>query len=350
MAEEQRNPESAKRSDGAPDQSIDVSLTGFKPGVLIGGRYEILRRLGRGGMGVVYLATDRKYGRKVALKTLLPEHTGKERAAERFEREVKLARKLDHPCIVKIYGAWRVDDLLLYTMEYVEGQSLRGMLQKKGRLGLGSTVRVLGLLCHALYYAHQYTIHRDLSPDNVMVTLDGSIKLLDFGLAKHRDNEGAFTMIGTNLGKMQYTAPEQQLNAREVDHRADIYSLGIMFYELLTGVLPQPGQIRPLRELRPDLPKQCEDFFNTATAPKPESRFQDAREFRKALKDLYDKTKNRATPPPPAVDAPIGNTDVGALEGDDDADEIIVDVRWQGLPIVRHVLPLVQRLLRRSES
>lgn len=291
------------------DGAVEAPLQGFQAGDTIGKRYEVLKRLGQGGMGVVYLVHDKKLNRKLALKTLLPEFSGKARAAQRFEREVQLARQLDHPCIVKIYDAWRVGDLLMYTMEFVEGQSLRQALYKKKRMGLGSTVRILSMLLHALHHAHAYTIHRDLSPDNVMLTLDGGIKLLDFGLAKPMERQNAFTMIGVNLGKAQYNAPEQQLNARDVDHRADLYSVGIMFYEMLTGVLPDRGIQTPLLTLRPDLPVECEVFLEKATAPKAEDRFDDAREMRKILEQVYAVSKSRGinsdTPPPVEADAHI---------------------------------------------
>ncbi len=199
--------------------------------------------LGRGGMGMVYLVFDRQMNQSMALKTLLPQYLSSSHAVKRFVREVNAVRQLDHPCIVRIYDAQQVGSILYYTMEYVDGTSLYKWMKKNGKLGLGSVVRVLSLLCHALEHAHEYAIHRDLSPDNVMVLANGNIKkLLDFGLAKLTNVESAFTMIGVSLGKQQYMAPEQRMSAAEVDKRADIYSLGVMFYELLTGQLPKGDQ------------------------------------------------------------------------------------------------------------
>jgi serine/threonine-protein kinase len=190
-------------------------------------------------------------------------------------------------------------------MEYVEGRSLRTWLKQRGKLGLGSTVRILCLLCDALEHAHQFTIHRDLSPDNVMVLRDGSIKLLDFGLAKLMETDAQLTMVGVNLGKRQYNAPEQQLNAKGVDKRADLYSVGVMFYEMLTGDIPNPLDFTPLTQLRPDLPKSCDAFLDTAMAKFPEDRHSSAKEMSKALLKIFEESKN-ADPPEEPGDARRG--------------------------------------------
>lgn len=153
---------------------------------------------------------------------------------------------------------------------------------------------MLSLLCHALEHAHQYAIHRDLSPDNVMVLSNGNIKLLDFGLAKLTNVESQFTMIGVSLGKQLYMAPEQRMSAAEVDKRADIYSLGVMFYELLTGQHPK-GDTK-LTDLIPELPREADAFVNKAMAKDPKDRFQDAREFRLALAELYKLSTGVAIP------------------------------------------------------
>ena len=265
----------------------------FERGDPIADRYEVGRQLGRGGMGVVYLVLDRKSNRKLALKTLLPEYTHHNTALRRFIREVNAVRKLNHPCIVRIYDARKVDDLVFYTMEYLKGQSLRDLMVERKTFGLGSTVRVLSFLCHALEHAHQHTIHRDISPENVMVLADGSIKLLDFGLAKLDDVDPMMTRIGVSLGKEQYGAPEQRLDAKNVDHRADLYSLGGMFYEMLSGVLPRPGQL--LTNIVPSLPQECDTFVEIAIAQDPAQRFPSARALRKALARIYEISQTRKT-------------------------------------------------------
>lgn len=266
----------------------------FQKGDRIAGRYEVVRVLGRGGMGVVYLVRDEETGAELALKTMLPQYVTHQRAVDRFSREVQVVRQLDHPAIVKVLDAQRMDSLIFYTMEYVRGKSLRRLLDERKRLGLGSTVRVLALLAHTLEYAHQANIiHRDLSPENVMVLADGSIKLLDFGLAKLTDAQVAFTMVGTSLGKKEYNAPEQRANAAEVDARADIYSMGVMFFELLAGQRPKPGE--SLTDFVPELPAAAQRFYEKATALDPAARHESAHAFRVALMALYDRAANKKT-------------------------------------------------------
>jgi len=256
---------------------------------LIAGRYEVVKALGRGGMGKVFLVVDRENGQKLAMKVLRTQYQYNERVIARFAREVAAIRQLDHPCIVKIFDARRDGDILFYTMEFIEGKSVREWLQKRGRLEFGSTVRVLCLVADALEHAHRLTIHRDISPDNVMVSPDGSVRLLDFGLAKLNDANVGLTMVGVNMGKIQYNAPEQRMNAANVDHRADIYPLGIMFFEMLVGHRPKPEE--RLSEARRDLPPECETFFLKATQENPNMRFSTAAEFRDALLELYNKAQ-----------------------------------------------------------
>lgn len=279
----------------------DVSKE-FQPGQIIADRYEVRRMLGKGGMGCVYLVKDRETGKPLALKTLLPQHVANDRAVHRFVREVKAVRQLSHPCIVRIHDARRLGSLVYYTMDYVDGKSLHALIRERGRLGLGSTVRILGLLCHALDHAHHVTIHRDLSPDNVMVLPDGSIRLLDFGLAKLKDSTAQFTMIGTSLGKIQYNSPEQRRSAAEVDHRTDLYSVGVMFFAMLTGRLPK-GPER-LTEVRPDLPSECDTLYAKATAYKPEDRFESAGQMREALLLLYEAAKRKTGEPQAPAETP----------------------------------------------
>ncbi len=261
----------------------------------IAGQYEVLRPLGRGGMGKVFLVRDLRSGQKLALKMLRGRWQDSKPIVARFEREVQALRQLDHPCIVKVFDARRDDDLLYFTMEYIEGRSVREWLQRKGQLDFPSVVRVLCLVARALEHAHRITIHRDISPDNVMVTAQGEVRLLDFGLAKLNDVYQGLTLIGSNMGKMQYNAPEQRLNAAEVDHRADIYPLGIMFFEMLTGRRPEEGE--KLTSVRRDLPRSAQTFFAKATADHPKDRFQSAHDFHEALLALYREWEQKSSRP-----------------------------------------------------
>lgn len=256
-----------------------------KAGKLVAGRYEIVRPLGRGGIGKVFLCNDKKAGHPVALKMLRTKYQDNDKAIARFIREINTIKDLDHPCIVKIYDASQENGQIFYTMEFLEGKTLRTWMGERGRLPFGSVVRVLSMLAHALEHAHKTTIHRDLSPENVMVMADGQVRLLDFGLAKLQDNSSNLTMVGMSLGKLAYVAPEQRVNAAKVDHRADIYPLGVMFFETLTGELP--GMDKDFLKLRPDLPPSCVTFLEKAMAYKAEDRFANAQEFREALLRVY---------------------------------------------------------------
>lgn len=259
--------------------------TTYEPGDTLADRYVMLRPIGKGGMGRVYLVEDRTTGRRLALKTLLPEYAANERVIERFRREIRVARSLEHPFIVRIHDAGRHDGVLFYTMDYVAGKSVRVWLGERGRLRFESVVRVLAMVAYALEYAHRTTIHRDLSPDNIMVLPDGAVRLLDFGLAKLTDSQTAFTMLGVTMGKREYNSPEQLRSAAEVDHRTDLYALGVIFREMLTGERPRPG--RAPSDTMPGLPEGCHAFYAKATALDPAARFQTAREFRLALMRLY---------------------------------------------------------------
>jgi serine/threonine-protein kinase len=268
--------------------------------VRIAGRYEILEALGRGGMGKVFHVHDAETGRELALKMLRSQWQQHPQAVARFMREMETVRQLKHPGIVRVFDTHVEDGLLFYTMEYVRGKSLRQWMSKRGRIGLGSTVRVLCLVADALDHAHAVTIHRDLSPENIMVLKDGSVRLLDFGLAKLQDTQQVLTMVGASLGKLQYVAPEQRSNAARVDHRADLYPLGVMFYEMLTGALPD--SVHRMHDIRPDLPLACDDFVAKALAVDPDGRFQSAREFRRALLALYQQYAPNGNGPVPGRD------------------------------------------------
>ncbi|PCJ56332.1 MAG: hypothetical protein COA73_12435 [Candidatus Hydrogenedentota bacterium] len=271
-------------------------MAGFEVGDFFADRYEIKKVLGKGGMGMVYLVQDWKRDRPCALKMILPKYATNRQAVRRFAREVNAARQLDHPGVVKIYDAKQHEGHLYYTMEYLEGKSLRAWmrdrkLRGKPTVGLGSAVRILSLLCHALEHAHKITIHRDLSPENVMLMRNNTVKLLDFGLAKLNNYDSDLTRVGISLGKIQYGAPEQRIDAKNVDHRADIYSLGVMFYEMLTGELPLSG--KKISELSPHLPPGCDALADKAMAPDPEDRFESAREMRHALTRLFQSAQKK---------------------------------------------------------
>ncbi|HDP35465.1 MAG TPA: serine/threonine protein kinase [Candidatus Hydrogenedentes bacterium] len=254
-------------------------------GGTIADRYVVKCKLGQGGMGAVYLVADAATGQEKALKTLLPKYAQSPHAAVRFVREANTLMRLNHPNIMKIYDARQWEGMLFYVMEYVDGKSLRQWLKERKKLPLNSVVRVLCLVADALNHAHRLTIHRDLAPENIMVLADGSVRLLDFGLAKLDDRYKDLTCVGTNLGRIEYIAPEQQMNAAKVDKRADIYPMGIMFFELLAGRRPKFDE--KITDLCPELPPEADEFIRKATASDPNKRFPTAHAFRDELLRVY---------------------------------------------------------------
>jgi len=205
-----------------------------------GGRYEIQRLIGRGGMGQVYLAHDRQLDRTVAIKAIRPSLASKPEFVHRLATEARLAASVDHPFICKVHELIQRDDgQVFFVMEYVEGQTLRTIL-KKGPLDLLTAVRLARELAEALRFAHERgLVHRDIKPGNVMVTSHGHVKVMDFGIAKtdRPEEPSAATRPGQILGTPAYMSPEQAAGA-PVDHRSDIFSFGMVFYECLTGDLP----------------------------------------------------------------------------------------------------------------
>ena len=214
------------------------------------GNYRILEMIGAGGQGTVYKATDTKLGRAVVIKVLPPELTVKEANLKRFEREARLASALDHPNICTIFDLNDIDGVHFIAMQYVEGKNVRELVSGRP-LDLRSALSITIQTADALSAAHSRgIIHRDVKAGNVMVTPSGQVKILDFGLAKLMDSEGAgpggihhtdLTEVGIPYGTATYAAPEQARGER-VDARADIFSTGVLLYEMLTGTWPFQGK------------------------------------------------------------------------------------------------------------
>jgi eukaryotic-like serine/threonine-protein kinase len=242
---------------------------------------EILGLLGKGGMGAVYKARQRHLNRLVALK-LLPISPGQDPAnVERFNREAQALAKLNHPHIVAIYDVGQTHGFFYFLMEYVDGANLRQVLQA-GRLKPAEALQIIPQICDALQYAHgQGVIHRDIKPENILLDQTGQIKIADFGLAKLNDQQKpGFTLTGTNqvMGTYHYMAPEQMEKPRTVDHRADIYSLGVVFYELLTGELPLGRFAPPSRKVQIDV--RLDEVVLRALEKEPEHRYQHVSEMK----------------------------------------------------------------------
>jgi serine/threonine-protein kinase len=261
-------------------------------------RYPVSRELGRGGMAVVYLARDVKHGRDVAVKIIRPELAAA-LGRERFLREIAIAAQLHHPNIVPLYDSGEAGGLLYYVMPYEPEPSLRDRLRRGGPLSIDETVTLLRDICDALSYAHERGIvHRDIKPDNVLVTGRHAM-VTDFGVARAmtdatRDS-ATLTTLGIVLGTPAYMAPEQVAADPHVDHRADIYAVGALAFELLTGRPPFGGDVQavlsahltqpppPVTSLRPDAPAALSDCIMKCLAKQRADRWQSAEELRRCL-------------------------------------------------------------------
>ncbi|MGH2722598.1 MAG: Stk1 family PASTA domain-containing Ser/Thr kinase, partial [Actinomycetota bacterium] len=275
-----------------------------------GGRYLITKRIAGGGMAEVFMATDELLGRTVALKLLHPEYARDGAFIERFRREARAAASLSDPRIVAIYD-WGSDDGTYYiVMEYVEGKSLKDMIQSQGPFTPQRAVEVAGDVCAALHAAHKRGIvHRDVKPANIMVTTSGETKVMDFGIARAPQESGqTVTQTGTVMGTANYISPEQAL-AMPVDARSDVYSAGVVLYEMLTRDVPfkadtavaiaykhvKEDPVAP-SDLNPDVTPDVDAVVLKAMAKNPENRYQSADEMRQDLDRLLRGQPTDATP------------------------------------------------------
>ncbi|MHC4463358.1 MAG: serine/threonine protein kinase [Planctomycetota bacterium] len=258
---------------------------------------EILELLGQGGMGAVYKARQKKLDRLIALKILPPEVGQTEDFAERFKREARSMAKLNHQHAVTLYEFGQTDDGLYYfVMEFVDGTDLRRVMLA-GELGPSQALAIVPQICEALHYAHKKGIvHRDIKPENILLDKDGNVKIADFGLAKLLDRPATaytLTQAGQRMGTPHYMAPEQIEHPDQVDHRADIYSLGVVFYEMLTGELPLGRFPPPSKKVEVDV--RLDDIVLRTLEKEPDRRYQHASEVRTEVEticsDRRDKTK-----------------------------------------------------------
>jgi serine/threonine-protein kinase len=264
---------------------------------VIGDVYELGSELGRGGMAIVYRATDLRLRRDVAIKVLPPEMAFRTDVRRRFLREAETAAQLNHPDIVPIYSVDERGGLVYFVMALVDGENLSARLAR-GRPEVEETRRILSDVADALAYAHSRgVIHRDIKPDNIIIRReDGRALVTDFGIARAAESDSHLTATGVAVGTPAYMSPEQALGEREVDGRSDIYSLGVVAYQMLAGALPftaanTPAMMmkhvsempRPLLQARPDIPAGLAAAVERALAKRPEDRWQDAAAFREAL-------------------------------------------------------------------
>jgi serine/threonine protein kinase/predicted Zn-dependent protease len=259
-------------------------------GTTLAGRYEILEELGRGGMGNVYRVVDKKINEEVALKLLKPEIASDRKTLERFSNELKLARKIVHKNVGRMYHLGEERGTHFITMEYVPGQDLKGLIRQSGQLAVGTTISIAKQICEGLAEAHRLgVVHRDLKPSNIMIDKDGSARIMDFGIARSLKGKG-ITGAGVIIGTPEYMSPEQ-VEGKEIDQRSDLYSLGIILYEMVTGRVPFEGDtplsiaVKHKTESPPDpkdfnaqIPDDLSRMIHKCMEKNKETRYQNAGE------------------------------------------------------------------------
>jgi len=267
-------------------------------------RYQIIEKLGKGGMGKVYRVLDKKLDEEVALKLLNPEIASDKKTLERFSNELKLARKIVHKNVGRMYEFMEEQGTHFITMEYVPGEDLKSFIKRVGQLPVGKAVSIGKQILDGLEEAHRLgTVHRDLKPSNIMIDKEGNARIMDFGIARSMHTKG-MTAKGVIIGTPEYMSPEQA-EAKEIDHRSDIYSFGIILYEMLTGQLPFEGDT-PLsialkhkqevpkepKDLNPLIPEDLSRLILRCMEKEPQNRYQSAT---KILADLADVEQGKPT-------------------------------------------------------
>lgn len=274
-------------------------------GQKINDRYEIIKTIGEGGMANVYLANDTILDRKVAIKVLRGDLSNDEKFIRRFKREALSVSNLSHPNIVEVYDVGEEDGNYYIVMEYIEGKTLKQLLQKRGALTLNEVIDIMTQLTDGLAHAHEaYIIHRDIKPQNIMIEDNGLVKITDFGIAMAL-NSTQLTQTNSVMGSVHYLPPEQA-NGKGSTVKSDIYSLGILMYELLTGSVPFKGdtaveialkhmkeKIPSIRKQNPTIPQSIENIVLKATAKNPKNRYDNVRDMYKDLQTALQRDNEK---------------------------------------------------------
>src|SRR5215472_7607054 len=273
-----------------PRPSSEAASKGqLEPGTLLADRFEILQLLGQGGMGAVYKARDIELDRLVALKLIRPDLASHPEILRRFKQELILAREVTHRNVIRIFDLGQAQGIKFITMEYVEGRDLRGLIHEKGKMTPEEAVPIVKQIAAALEAAHHAgVVHRDLKPQNILVDKDGRVYVMDFGIARSLETPG-MTQTGALMGTPDYISPEQA-KGEKVDARSDLFALGIIFYELLTGNSPFRAETAmatmfkrtneratPLAQLNLGVPGHLSDIVSKCLEINPEQRYQSAR-------------------------------------------------------------------------
>ncbi len=289
---------------------METPLEGFARGATFAGRYEIIEELGSGGMGKVYRAEDKKVGEEVALKVISPGMAVSSETLERFRNELKVARKIKHKNVCQMFDLGEDAGTYFITMEYVPGENLKSFIKRAKRLDIGSAVSLAKEICEGMAAAHRLgIIHRDLKSSNIMIDDEGEARIMDFGIARSLESK-KLTGDGKVVGTPQYMSPEQ-ISGEELDRRTDIYSFGIILYEMLTGKVPFDGDTSlaiayqhknepPLnpRDFNPQIPNNLSQFILKCMEKDREERYQSAEELFSELTKIEGKipTSEKAIP------------------------------------------------------
>jgi len=279
-------------------ETLEAPREELTTGSTFAGRYQIIEEMGRGGMGRVYKATDTKIHEKVALKLIKPEMASDKKTLERFGNELRIARKIVHKNVGRMYDINEEAGTHYITMEYVSGQDLKGFIRQSGQMGVGTAISIIKQVCEGLSEAHRIgVIHRDLKPSNIMIDREGDVRIMDFGIARSLKEKG-LTSAGVMIGTPDYMSPEQA-EAKEIDQRSDFYSLGVILYEMVTGRVPFEGDTalsiamkhkseapKSPKEYNAQIPDDLSKLILKCLEKDKDRRYQSASELRAELENI----------------------------------------------------------------
>jgi len=281
-------------------ETLETPKEELTTGTTFAGRYQIIEELGKGGMGKVYKANDTEIKEKVALKLIKPEIAVDKKTIERFQNELKFARKISHRNVCRMYDLNKEEGSYYITMEYIEGEDLKSSIRRMGPLGAGKAISIARQVCEGLAEAHRLgVVHRDLKPQNIMIDKEGNARIMDFGIARSLKAKG-ITGAGVMIGTPEYMSPEQ-VEGKDVDQRSDIYSLGVILYEMVTGQVPFEGDTpftigvkhkseipKDPKELNAQIPEDLSRVILRCLEKDKEKRYQNAGEVRSELSRIEE--------------------------------------------------------------